>query len=107
MRDGIPSVLATIPPSGRFAIPVDGADERIDCANTVVAEVVDSTPGANLLAMEELLCPDGDCREEIDGAPLRSDGVHYDDGPGGALVTEWVVAHVAEATGVERHLERD
>lgn len=107
MRDGIPSVVATIPPSGRFAIPVEGADERIDCSNTVVADVVDSTPSAHLLAMEDLVCPDGDCREEIDGAPLRSDGVHYDDGPGGALATEWVVARVAEATGVERHLERD
>ncbi len=96
-----PSVVATIPPSGRYAIPVEGAQERIDCVNVQMAAVVEAVPNAHLLAMADLVCPDGPpCREELDGDPIRSDGLHYDDGPGGARVADWVVEQIATLTGI-------
>lgn len=98
---GRPSVVATIPRSGEHSIPVEGAEERIVCANDVLRQVVDDVPGAHLLDMDALVCPDpGPCREELEGHPIRSDGVHYDDGPGGRLVTEWVLDRVLELTGL-------
>lgn len=98
---GVPSVVATIPRSGRYAIPVEGAEERIACVNRVLRDVVAAVPGAHLLDMDALVCPEpGPCREELGGDPLRSDGVHYDDGPGGARAAEWVVARIRELADV-------
>jgi hypothetical protein len=98
---GLPSVVLTIPRSGRYAIPVAGAEERIACANRALADVVAAVPGAHLLDTDALVCPDpGPCREELGGGPLRSDGVHYDEGPGAQAVADWVVARVRELTGV-------
>lgn len=42
LSDGgrLPVVVATIPPSGRYAQPFEDADERIACVNEVTSEVV-------------------------------------------------------------------
>jgi hypothetical protein len=36
-----------------------------------------------------LVCPQGRCRDEIDGATLRPDGLHFE-GPGADVVVRWV-----------------
>jgi hypothetical protein len=60
-------------------------------------------PNGELLDMNDLVCPDGPgtCVEELGGDPIRSDGLHYDDGPGGARVADWAVERALELAGLE------
>ncbi|WP_421118201.1 acyltransferase family protein [Aquihabitans daechungensis] len=78
--------------------------ERTACSNDVMAEVAGSTPGVELLDFDGWLCPDGTCRERIDGTPVRSDGVHFQ-GPGGAAASAWVFDEVARRAGLDRTVD--
>jgi peptidoglycan/LPS O-acetylase OafA/YrhL len=85
--------LATLMHPGNDALPIPHADELIDCANRGVRAVVDSDPRTFLVDLDAHVCPGGagTCRQEIDGATVRSDGMHFDNTPGGAAVAHWVV----------------
>ncbi len=99
----VPSGVATIPRSGANALPAEGADERIACVNRLIAQVADAVPQAHVIDTGAFVCPGaGGCIEELAGAPVRSDGLHYDDGEGGARVAEFLVDQLLEATGVAR-----
>jgi hypothetical protein len=98
----VPSGVATIPRSGEFALPAEGADERIACVNRLIGEVVEAVPQAHLIDTGAFVCPDPTgCVEELGGAPVRSDGLHYDDGEGGAQVADYLVGQLLELTGVD------
>ncbi len=97
----VPSAIATIPRSGRYALPAEDADERIVCVNRLIHEIAASVPNAHVLDTGALVCPgDSGCVEEIEGEPLRSDGVHYDDNAAGAAISEEIVAQLRALTGV-------
>jgi hypothetical protein len=38
---------------------------------------------------------------ELDGHPIRSDGLHFDEGPGGRLVSKWIVDHALALGGTD------
>ncbi|HRW39324.1 MAG TPA: hypothetical protein P5254_16615, partial [Aquihabitans sp.] len=59
--------------------------------------------GTTLLDLNELVCPDpdGPCREEIDGDPIRPDGLHYGEGPAGREVARWALEHVLADAGLD------
>jgi hypothetical protein len=51
-----------------------------------------------LVDLQQLLCPDGDtCRETLEGAPLRPDGMHYQ-GTGAELVGSWMLQQLGIST---------
>jgi len=89
--------LVNLPHSGETSLPVEGSEERIDCVNRLVDELVAERPFARVLDLDGFLCPEGpgSCREEIDGATIRSDGLHLDPGPGGVAVSRWLVDRLA------------
>ncbi|MEO6987261.1 MAG: acyltransferase family protein [Aquihabitans sp.] len=70
--------------------------ERVSCINDVIRSVAEQNANVELLDLEEFVCPGGDCRELIDGDPLRPDGLHFS-GPGGSAVSAWVVKQAVAA----------
>jgi peptidoglycan/LPS O-acetylase OafA/YrhL len=85
--------VATVVHSGERTRRYEGSEERIDCANQAIAAAVEARPNAFVVDLDRFVCPDGagSCREEIDGGPVRSDGLHFDNGPAGIAVAGWVV----------------
>jgi hypothetical protein len=69
--------LATAPyPLG----PYDNSGRRkeIDCINRSLRKVALRHPRFRFLDLAELVCPKGECTREVNGLPLRPDGVHFD-----------------------------
>ncbi|MCU1369445.1 MAG: acyltransferase family protein, partial [Ilumatobacteraceae bacterium] len=75
--------------------------ERTACTNEVMSSVARAAPDTELIDLDGWLCPDGTCRERVDGVPLRSDGVHFQ-GPGGAVASEWLFDQVVDRAGLDR-----
>ncbi|MGI8710696.1 MAG: acyltransferase family protein [Acidimicrobiales bacterium] len=98
---GAPVVIGTVLRSGAQAIPVEGSEERISCVDRIIEQLARALPGVHVLDMNELVCPNDPCREEIGGSPIRSDGLHFDNGPGGAAVTGWVVRQVLKVGNLQ------
>jgi len=71
-------------------------NDRIDCIDALNAEIAASNPNLDLIDLREWVCPDGVCREEVDGVTLREDGVHYLD-EAAALVNEWALPQLLAA----------
>jgi len=65
------------------------ARERTHCLNRTRREAARRT-GAHLIEIEELVCPDGECRTSIGDVVLRPDGVHFS-GQGANLAATWLV----------------
>lgn len=92
--------LGTTLYSSANAFVVEGSEERITCVNQVIEQVADTVPGTFVVDVNDFLCPDGTCVETIGDDPVRSDGLHFDDGPGGVAVSRWIVDQSLQATGV-------
>jgi len=71
-------------------LPPD-ARARIDCVNALHARLANESPTIELLDLATVICPDGRCRTEIDGAPMRSDGLHFDEGASADHVARWLL----------------
>jgi len=71
------------------------AQAYVECQNAVLRNVVAASgPHAALLDTNLLLCPQGpSCPPEIDGIPIRTDGLHFR-GADGVLVAQWVLRQV-------------
>lgn len=95
---GAQVVVATVPFSGASSLPVEGADERVACANRVIESLPADIDGVHVVDTNALLCPaPGQCIEELGGDPVRTDGLHFDRGPGGDRVVDWLMARTLEA----------
>jgi len=68
--------------------------ERLGCFNQVVRDVAASRPKVRVLDVNGFVCPDHVCAEQIDGQPLRPDGVHFK-GVGADYVLTWLVPELA------------
>jgi hypothetical protein len=67
------------------------ARAQTDCTNTVTREFAPTHPGVGLIDLAEYVCPSGGtCRDTIDGAKLRADGVHYE-GRAARLIARWML----------------
>ena len=68
--------------------------ERVAWVNSVFEEyAADLGDRATYLDLGELLCPDGEFRERIDGVEVRPDGSHYADGSSAAVWT-WLAERI-------------
>lgn len=90
--------VGNIPYSSRWSIPVDGDDDRIACLNELINELVADREFSNVIDLNGFVCPHGPkhCLEELEGGDVRSDGLHFDDGPGGFAVSKWVAERIVE-----------
>jgi hypothetical protein len=52
--------------------------KQIDCINASIRKIARKHPRFRLLELGEMVCPKGECTREVDGIPLRRDGVHFD-----------------------------
>ena len=59
--------------------PVYGRD--VECENRALRRAVEREPRAHYLDLDAYVCPDGKCRDEIDGVALRTDGRHFQGPP--------------------------
>jgi hypothetical protein len=55
-------------------------NQRIDCVNTMNELVARTTSGVRILDLATFVCPQGQCRQEIDGVDYRVDGMHFSTG---------------------------
>jgi hypothetical protein len=65
-----------------------------------MTEVAAATEGVEVVDLDAWLCPDGTCRERLDGTTARSDGVHFQ-GPGGSIASQWLLGEVVRGAGLE------
>jgi peptidoglycan/LPS O-acetylase OafA/YrhL len=69
--------LATAPyPLGPYDDPA--RREQLDCINRSIRKIAEKHPRFRLLELAEMVCPEGECTREVNGLPLRADGVHFD-----------------------------
>jgi hypothetical protein len=69
--------LATAPyPLGPYDYPA--RRKQVDCINRSLRKVAQKHPRFRLLDLSEMVCPKGECTREVNGLPLRADGVHFD-----------------------------
>jgi hypothetical protein len=61
---------------------------------------VEQEPRAHFLDLDSFVCPDGECRDEIDGVALRTDGRHFQ-GPAADIVSTWIVRNALRQTGLQ------
>jgi peptidoglycan/LPS O-acetylase OafA/YrhL len=59
--------------------PYDNASRRqqVDCINASIRRVAVRYSKAKILDLAALVCPNGECEREVNGVPLRPDGVHF------------------------------
>jgi peptidoglycan/LPS O-acetylase OafA/YrhL/lysophospholipase L1-like esterase len=72
------------------------SDERMACQNAIRQRVAART-GAEILDLEGFVCPEGICRNDPDGRPMRSDGVHFRD-EGARVVATWLLDEIVSRT---------
>jgi len=76
----------------RYVFAPRASDRLVDCDNRIRREVARAT-GAQLVDLFSYTCPGGTCREEIDGVPMRPDGLHYE-GRSARIVARWILDQV-------------
>ena len=67
--------------------------EHLDCFNATIRSVAAADPRTRLVDVDGFVCPDGTCTDEVDGRPLRLDGLHFV-GPAADYVDQWLVPEV-------------
>ncbi len=87
LPDEVVGVLLTTPPivggAAGARVPVergislDELNRRITCHNELLAELAAASPQLELVDLAEWVCPEGTCRDEIAGFPMRPDGLHF------------------------------
>jgi hypothetical protein len=90
-RDGAHFVIATSAYSQYFQAPANRWTQT-DCMNRIEHEVGSLHPkNVSVIDLGHFVCPTfGVCRQTIDGAPMRPDGVHYRDKSAVAIAT-WIL----------------
>jgi hypothetical protein len=69
--------LATAPyPVGPYDYPA--RRKQVDCINASIQKIAKKHPRFRILDLAEMVCPKGECTREVNGRPLRLDGVHFD-----------------------------
>ena len=74
---------------------------QTDCMNRVEQDVAKKDPRTvSVIDLGRFVCPTfGDCRQTIDGAPMRPDGIHYR-GRSAVAISSWLLPQLRQpATG--------
>ena len=74
--------------------PPPGVDRRVDCLNSLYRQA-GAADGRAVLDLFAFACPEGRCRDDVDGVPLRPDRLHFT-GPGASAAGRWLAPQVAD-----------
>ena len=96
LRDGINLLtargarvaLVAPPPSTLSFVPPE-LNQGNRCIRTIERNLAKTNPLVTSIDLTPLICPAGKCRDEINGATLRPDGIHFE-GAGADIVTRWL-----------------
>ncbi len=74
------------------AIPAQARNDetRVAAFNSILRDEAASDPNVHVIELQDRLCPDGVYLDEVDGAPVRYDGVHVST-EGADYVWPWLV----------------
>jgi len=78
---------------------------RTDCLNDIYKDVVKRHPAVDLVDFNAWMCPQGVCRDQIEGQPFRADGLHFTP-PAAKAAGEWLVER-AKLAGLARAHQED
>lgn len=99
-RAGIPMILLTAPcnrPSGGAAsreVSDRGSDERVAWFNEIVrSEAVNAEGDVTVADLHAVACPRGAYLAEVDGRPMRTDGVHFT-ADGARFIWDWLIPQI-------------
>jgi len=97
-----PILMALAPYAEDRSIGVLPADHRArtDCLNTIYRDAAGRHPGVQLVDFAGWVCPDGMCRQELDGQLFRPDGLHLAP-PAATAAGNWLVDQ-AKLVGLAR-----
>jgi hypothetical protein len=90
-HDGAHLFIATSAYSQYYGAPIDRWSQT-DCMNRAERAVAAEDPGVvTVIDLGHYVCPRlGVCRQTIDGAPMRPDGIHYR-GPSARAIAAWML----------------
>ena len=74
--------------------------DDVDCENRALRRAVDQEPRAHYLDLDAYVCPNGKCRDQIDGVTLRTDGRHFQ-GPAANIVSPWILRGALTQAGLQ------
>jgi peptidoglycan/LPS O-acetylase OafA/YrhL len=86
-------VVLVAPASSTLPWGPPALNQRIACLARVEHSLARAHPTLATIDLGALVCPRGECRDSIDGALLRPDGLHFE-GPGADVVTRWMAPRV-------------
>jgi hypothetical protein len=89
-------VMLVTPPHSDLPWGPPALNERIDCLRELERSLVRASPALLTVDLGDLVCPRGQCRDRIDGALLRPDGLHFE-GAGADVATRWLAPRVRAA----------
>ena len=94
---GAPVILVTAPGTSLSWVlerVKPGMPARVACTNKVLRDIARDTPGVSVIDLASYICPPGKpCLQDIDGANLREDGLHFQ-GDGARAVNNWLIPQV-------------
>jgi peptidoglycan/LPS O-acetylase OafA/YrhL len=64
--------------------------EHLDCFNRTIRRVAEADTRVRVVDVDAFVCPGGVCTEQVDGATLRLDGLHFV-GPAADYVDAWLI----------------
>jgi hypothetical protein len=68
---------------------------RVDAWNRLLRTAAAAHPGATVLDIDPLVCPDGKFTWRIDGMRVRSDGLHYTPAAVQRIIAPWLLPRLA------------
>jgi peptidoglycan/LPS O-acetylase OafA/YrhL len=86
-------VVLVAPPPSTLPWGPPALNERIGCLGRVERTLARAHPTLAAIDLSTLVCPRRGCRDVINGARLRPDGLHFE-GPGADVVTRWMAPRV-------------
>ena len=96
----VPSCWWEPSPRGTRSMAPANERERVACFNDVVRSVAEEDPAIEVLDLESFVCPDGQCRSEVDGSRCVPTG-STSRGEGGATVSAWVAEQARAAVDAD------
>lgn len=98
---GATLVIATTPTTdnGFVRDDIPDVDQRVACSNADVKAAARADPShIKVVDLGGFVCPKDQCKDVVDGAKLRPDGLHFK-GPGAEYIARWITPEVLKAAG--------
>ena len=93
-------VVLVVPPPSTLPWAPPEMNKWIGCLGEIERGIARSDPRVTTVALDRFVCPNGECRNTIDGANLRPDGLHFE-GPGADVVVDWLTPQLVRLASTQ------